>query len=458
MTAAAKTEQNFLQEVREQYENYPYPPRDPQQEKIHCQYSHTCALDALNYYHYSGRRDFSKGFRVLVAGGGTGDSAIMLAEQLREFDAHITYLDISQSSLNVAKERAKIRGLNNVNWVHGSLLDAPKLFDEPFDYINCIGVLHHLEVPELGIQALAKVLKDDGVIGIMLYAQYGRQAVYQVQDLMKLLNRGEKNLQRKVDNCKLILKSLPQTHNFATEQHLSGDIVEGGDVGIYDLLLHSHDVAYTVPQVYRFLESANLNLTHFFFNTRAMTMGNNLYNMHAYLKDGALKDQVDALSLEEQQAAAELMHGKIDKHVFYAAKKTPAIPAINEPEMVPCYSILLERNFHAQMAEQLKPLPTGEMVNLNFLNRQLTFLKTPNLETIFTFMDGEKTVAEIIGSVKAVLGAASPANADLIAEFHAIFTSLRHMDLIYLRHKSVPRLKSIFELQRRMQQTQGYGP
>ncbi|WP_197473052.1 hypothetical protein, partial [Oleiphilus sp. HI0123] len=72
-------EGTYLEEVRQQYENYPYPARDPANEKTDLYVSKPCSLDCLNYYAFEGKRDFTQSFRVLVAGGGTGDDVIYLA-------------------------------------------------------------------------------------------------------------------------------------------------------------------------------------------------------------------------------------------------------------------------------------------------------------------------------------------------------------------------------------------
>jgi ubiquinone/menaquinone biosynthesis C-methylase UbiE len=90
-------------------------------------------LGKINHYCYRGRRDFRKGFRVLIAGGGTGDALIYLAEQLRETDARLVYLDISEASMAIAKKRAEIRNLDRIEWVSGSILDLPRLGLGPFD-------------------------------------------------------------------------------------------------------------------------------------------------------------------------------------------------------------------------------------------------------------------------------------------------------------------------------------
>src|SRR5690348_2765115 len=84
---------DYLPEVRAQYEDYPYPARDPADEKRRLIPPVIDCLDALNHYCFSGRKDFRKDFRVLVAGGGTGDSVVFLAEQLRGTKAEIVYLD-----------------------------------------------------------------------------------------------------------------------------------------------------------------------------------------------------------------------------------------------------------------------------------------------------------------------------------------------------------------------------
>ena len=71
-----------------------------------------------------------KPFRALVAGGGTGDAAIMLAQQLADAgaaQAEIVYLDWSKASRAVAEARAKARGLSTIRFVTGSLLDLPTL-------------------------------------------------------------------------------------------------------------------------------------------------------------------------------------------------------------------------------------------------------------------------------------------------------------------------------------------
>ena len=97
-------EQAYLPSVREQYENYPYPKRDPADENKRLIAGSPSHILEVDHYIFAGRRDFAEPFRVLVAGGGTGDATIMLAQQLTNLgaDAHIVHLDLSEASIETA--------------------------------------------------------------------------------------------------------------------------------------------------------------------------------------------------------------------------------------------------------------------------------------------------------------------------------------------------------------------
>jgi SAM-dependent methyltransferase len=437
----------YLQEVRDQYEHYPYPTRNPEDDKHRLCFCPSSALDCLNYYHYSGKRDFSKNFRVLIAGGGTGDATIMMASQLRGFKSEIVHLDISKTSLEIAKERAKIRGLNNITWIHGSLLDARKILKGQFDYINCVGVLHHLDSPDAGLAVLTSLLKNDGVMELLLYAKYGREGIYHIQNLMKILNKNEHSMQNKINNCKSILKMLPPTNGFVPIQHLFNDTQT--DAGLYDLLLHSNDIAYSVPDVYKFLASSNLQLTHFFFDFMASDgKGNNLYLLKSYIKDSNLATSLHDLSVEEQQAAAELLHGKMFKHLFYAAKNKPIIPTMDNLHNIPFFSMLMGKNAYLEISRDLKTISVGEEVVCRVHQMEVKFLKSPHTDYIFNYLDGHKTMKEIFDAILLSYphNEQKPSLTTLHKEFQNIFSAFNLYDLMFLRDKSSPSIRTFTEI------------
>src|SRR5215813_9314589 len=116
-----------LDEVRAQYEALPYPPRDPREEALRLITGTPSHILEVNHYLFAGRLNFKRPFRALVAGGGTGDACIMLAQPLpdRRCPGEVVYLDLSSASRQICEGRAKARGLRNVQFLIGSLLDLP---------------------------------------------------------------------------------------------------------------------------------------------------------------------------------------------------------------------------------------------------------------------------------------------------------------------------------------------
>ena len=427
------TDENYLKEVREHYENYPYPVKHPENEKMRLLVPITEGLDRMNYYCFGGKRDFAKPFRALVAGGGTGDAIIALAEQFRDNpDAELVYLDMSQASMAIAQECIRIRGLTNVRWIHDSILNIPKLGLGEFDYINCSGVLHHLANPDEGLQILADRLKPDGAMGLMVYAKYGRTAVYQMQETMRLLNKGEPNLQKKVDNTRALLNYLPRTNWFFHSPSMIINETQS-DIGVFDLLLHSQDRAYSVPELYDWVEGRGLNMVAMFSDDRRIA--DNLYNPLSYIVDPNLIEQAKKLSLREQQALAELLNGHICKHTFYAAKNVVALPNPGDMDVIPLFSwnIAGQTDVLADIARQ-----SGDVVMIDQQDTQtkVVLARTANLEHFFRYIDGKRTTKEIFRKIMDVPGRSDKPNfQSLMEEFLILFRTFTRYNWMFLRCK-----------------------
>ncbi len=306
--------------VRQQYESYPYPARDPADEAhrlITGTPSHPVEID---HFVFRGQRDWSAPFRALVAGGGTGDGLIMLAQKLADIGcpAEITYLDLSEASRAIAEARASARGLD-IRFVTGDLMTAPDL--GPFDYIDCCGVLHHLPDPDAGFRALGDALDPDGGIGLMVYAPHGRSGVYPLQDAFGTLCADAPPADR-VAFAKEVLERLPEAHplkrNLVVGDHHSSD------AGLYDLLLHSRDRAYSVAELLGALDGAGLGLVSFVEAAR--------YDPRHYLPKGpATSERLQNLSVAERWAVAEQLSGTMKTHIAYAVPSARADKAMARP-------------------------------------------------------------------------------------------------------------------------------
>jgi len=293
-------------QVSEQYEAFPYPERDPADEAhrlITGSPSHPVEID---HFVFRGRRDWLRPFRALVAGGGTGDAAIMLAQSLSDLGcpAEIIYLDLSTASRAVAEARAAARGLTSIRFLTGDLLEAPGL--GPFDYIDCCGVLHHLPEPQAGFDALARAVAPEGGIGIMVYAPLGRTGVYPLQSAFGALFEGLAP-EARIPLARAALDVLPET-NWLHKNPFVGDH-KAGDAGLYDLLLHGRDRPYRVSELRAAVEGAGLRVAGLIAPGR--------YEPMRYLPP-ALAERVAGLAPAAAEQVAEDLAGNIKAHVVYA--------------------------------------------------------------------------------------------------------------------------------------------
>ena len=444
---------NYLESVADQYEEFPYPERDPVDEKKRLYSSMPDCLDRVNYYCFSGRINIDADFRVLVAGGGTGDAAIFMAEQLRDNGSEVVYLDISTASMEIAQKRATVRGLTNIRWVHGSLLDVPTMELGNFDYINCSGVLHHLENPGQGLSALNSVLKENGAMSIMIYGKYGRVATYMIQDLMRRINSGESSMAKKVRNCQIILEDLPPTHIFTYKKLLYPNSEFKKPIELFDLFLHSQDRAYSIPDLYEFVEGEGLQVIHM-HRYGDDPRGNNIYNPRSYINDEGLINKLKILPIQEQQAIAELLHGAISTHTFYVSRRPRPLPSVADLNNIPylgidsnpsVYSNLYSYVCQAQDTVEIRRGLSGEYV--------ISFNKSPLTEGIFKYMDGNITLGAIF---KKIISSQKyrkyhPTIPKLQKEFAEILSAFSTYDWMFLRSHKVNHPLTLKEMQSRIQ-------
>jgi SAM-dependent methyltransferase len=383
----------MTERVRAQYESYPYPPRDPRDEAKRLIEGSPSHLLEINHYVFAGRRDFRQPFRALIAGGGTGDGTIMLAQQLadRGCPAELVYLDVSSAARTIAEARARQRNLTNIRFMTASLLDLPTLALGPFDYIDCCGVLHHLPDPGAGLAILTTALKDDGGIGLMVYGALGRTGVYHLQAILRQLAADEPDMAR-LDLARRLLKQLPSTNWFARNPFLR-DHLNVGDAGLYDLLLHSQDRAYTVPELAALVSAAALEITTFIEPWR--------YDPASYLNDGALLKRVATLEWLERAAMAELLAGNLKVHICYAVKAGRAATAVaqpHDPAMIP----VLRDGSGAESARNLKP---GGTLTARAEGLEARFALPRRAGPILARIDGRRSLADIHADLVAGEGA-----------------------------------------------------
>jgi SAM-dependent methyltransferase len=301
-----------------QYDAYPYPQRDPRDEARRLVVGSPSHLREIDHWVFGAARPASDPMRVLIAGGGTGDATIMLAQQLADAGrpAEITCLDRSAAALHVARARAGVRGLAGIVWRQGSLLDLPGSGLGPFDYIDCCGVLHHLPDPAAGLRALVAVLAPRGGLGLMVYAPHGRTGVYMLQDALRRLAPADEAPAVRLDIARRVMRHLPDSAWLRRNSNFA-DHISGGDAGLYDLLLNPRDRAYTVPDLHALLAEAGLRVTCWVEPIR--------YDPAPLLPDPRLRARLETLEPVQRAALAEALAGNMAVHTVYCVRADSSV-------------------------------------------------------------------------------------------------------------------------------------
>lgn len=369
--------------VSGQYEAYPYPERDPKDEARRLLTGTPSHLLEIDYWVFGAARPRSRPLAALIAGGGTGDACIMLAQQLASAGrpGQVTYLDLSSTARAVAEKRAAARGLANIAFRTGSLLDLPKMGLGPFDYIDCCGVLHHLADPAEGLAALLSVLAPGGGIGLMVYAPYGRTGVYPMQAALRALAPAELAAATRVDLARRLYKQLPET-NWMRRNHLIVDHVKGGDAGLFDLFLHARDRPYTVGALDALVRAAGLRIVALMEPAR--------YDPALYLSDPRLKARLEGLYTLARAGLAEQIAGNMGIHIAYLVREAEAraLPDPADPAAVP----VIKSVDGAQLARAIRPDGT---MGVSFDGITLSLPLPRRAAAIIQRIDGARTLGAI---------------------------------------------------------------
>jgi SAM-dependent methyltransferase len=409
--------------VRQQYEILPYPARDPREEAQRLIEGSPSHLLELDHYLYAGARDFSRPFRALVAGGGTGDGLIMLAQHLanRKTPAEIVYLDLSTASRAIAEERAKVRGLGNIRFMSGSLLDLPSLDLGLFDYIDCCGVLHHLPDPGAGLAALNAALAPDGGMGVMVYGALGRTGVYPMQAMLKTLAAYAPapalTAKAQLATARDLMKQLPATNGLRRNPAI-GDHLAGGDAGLHDLLLHAQDRAYSVAELAALVDGAGLAIAAFIEPWR--------YDPASYLTDAGLLRRLDGLSMIERASFAEQLAGNLKRHIVYLVRRGRARESVarpDDPAMVPVL-----RAGSGDLAASLRG-KSNLKVAIDGLELRLTI--PPHAADVLAAIDGKRSIADIHRDIAGRIDALKSRDAFKQA-FERVYTAFNKLNRLFL--------------------------
>jgi SAM-dependent methyltransferase len=379
--APTRDARSVAQEVRAFYEGHPYPPPIDNLDKYRLWASpqRRRAEFHLTWPFRTAKEDLS----ILVAGCGTSQAA---KHAMRWPAAQVIGIDFSETSVRCTEDLKRKYRLNNLQ-VRRLPLEQARELERSFDQIVCTGVLHHLPDPDAGLRALRDVLKPDGAMNIMVYALYGRTGVYMLQEFCKRIGIGATDAE--IRDLVSALKALPSGHPL---QHLLHEAPDFRDTAsLADALLHPCDRAYSVPQLFEFLDSGGLRFGRWIrqaaYSPRCGVMGQ--------LPQAS---RLQRLSVEEQYAATELFRGTMVRHTVIAYRDDGAgcserISFAGESwlDYVP-----IRMPDTVCVRERLPPGTAAVLINQSHTYRDIYMTIDAAEMRLLDAIDGERTIGDIV--------------------------------------------------------------
>ncbi|QNJ32604.1 phycobiliprotein asparagine methyltransferase [Synechococcus sp. PROS-9-1] len=292
------------------YDRFPYP-GDPLQDGPPPGYNWRWCHDSVLAVVRGGlqSQDSSLGsIRILDAGCGTGVSTDYLCHL--NPGAEVLAVDISAGALDVARERLRRSGgaeqVRSLRQEQRSLLD---LEDEGcFDYINSVGVLHHLRDPLAGLKALGQRLAPQGLLHLFLYADAGRWEIHRTQQALKLLEAGIG-----ADGLRLgreLLSDLPETNRLRRTHEQRWALDTHADANFADMYLHPQETSYDLERLMALIKSSGLYFAGF---------SNPSVWDPARLLKGELLSRAQSLPPSDQWALVEQLDPDISHFEFFVS-------------------------------------------------------------------------------------------------------------------------------------------
>jgi SAM-dependent methyltransferase len=308
------------------YDRFPYP-GDPLQDGPPPGYNWRWCIDsawaaatgALTPRSDQGERPW----RILDAGCGTGVSTDYLCHL--NPGSSVLAVDISAGALEVARERTRRSGaakaVRELRIEQRSLLDLAA--EGPFDYINSVGVLHHLREPEAGLQSLAGLLRPGGLLHLFLYADGGRWEIHRTQRALARLAVGSG-----AEGLRLgrqLLAELPEGNRLRQHHERRWIVDTAADANFADMYLHPQETSYNLDRLLAFVASAGLEFAGF---------SNPEVWSPARLLSGELLERAQGLSQLEQWSLVEELDPDISHFEFFLSHGAVRAPDWSDDEVL----------------------------------------------------------------------------------------------------------------------------
>jgi len=177
---------------------------------------------------------------IIDVGCGTGQLPAFLSLRRK----CVYGIDFSDASLNKAKALKEKLQLDTLHLLKADILDEREIegIGMKFDYVLCLGVLHHTEDAHKGFKNILKLLKPNGRIAVGLYNRFGRIPL----KIRMLLT-------------KTIFKNHQKIKDYFIKIQI-GDVEDKERARGWwnDQYLHPHETAHTVKELLKWFKENNI--------------------------------------------------------------------------------------------------------------------------------------------------------------------------------------------------------
>jgi 2-polyprenyl-3-methyl-5-hydroxy-6-metoxy-1,4-benzoquinol methylase len=250
-----KKDFKLIEKIRRQFDNFTYP-RNPLEksptEDILCLYEH----NIINAFYRRTKRVIQpEGKAILDAGCGSGYTTLALAQA--NPGARVVGIDLSEESVNLAKQRLYYHGFESVECYAISIEDLAELGQE-FDYINCDEVLYLLPNPTIGLQSMKTVLKPEGIIRANLHSSLQRAHYYRAQEMFKMMGLMEEDNSQELETD-IVWQTMEALKDKVVlkQQTWGSDFAKNKELSLVNHLLQG-DKGYTIPDLFSALRATGL--------------------------------------------------------------------------------------------------------------------------------------------------------------------------------------------------------